>query len=273
WGLTVKTEDIGRFGQLYLQKGVLGGQQVIPSGWMEMATSKQVPNGEGDASDWTQGYGYQFWRCRHGAYRGDGAFGQYCVVLPEQDAVVAITSGLKDMQAVLNLVWDKLLPGFQAAPLPEDRDGLAALRSRLSGLKVKAAEGAATSPVAASVAGKTYVFPANDSKLESLTFSPDADGKGASLGVRLGGAETKIACGYQEWRRGKGTMGSYLDEPTGATGAWAKEATYVVKQVFVETPFYLTMTLQFAGADLTCALETNIGFGATKKPPLAGHAE
>jgi len=63
------------------------------------------------ASDWEQGYGYQFWRCRHGAYRGDGAFGQFCVVLPEHDAVVAVTSGTKDLQAVLNLVWEHLLPG------------------------------------------------------------------------------------------------------------------------------------------------------------------
>ena len=72
----------------------------------------QTSNGSNPKSDWDQGYGYQFWRCRHGAYRGDGAFGQYCVVMPEQDAVIAITSGVKDMQAVLNLVWDKLLPAM-----------------------------------------------------------------------------------------------------------------------------------------------------------------
>jgi hypothetical protein len=49
------------------------------------ATSRQVSNGSNPASDWEQGYGYQFWRCRHGVYRGDGAFGQYCIVMPEQE--------------------------------------------------------------------------------------------------------------------------------------------------------------------------------------------
>lgn len=47
------------------------------------ATSKQIDN-DNVAIEWRQGYGYQFWRCRHNAYRGDGAFGQFCVVVPER---------------------------------------------------------------------------------------------------------------------------------------------------------------------------------------------
>src|SRR5579883_1127539 len=112
YGLNLRTEDIAKFGQLYLQKGRWNDKPVVPAGWVAEATARQTANGSNPASDWDQGYGYQFWRCRHGAYRGDGAFGQYCVVMPEQDAVVAITSGVRDMQAVLNLVWDKLLPAM-----------------------------------------------------------------------------------------------------------------------------------------------------------------
>ena len=94
YGLRVRTEDIAKFGQLYLQKGVWKGRQLLPAEWIEMATAKQVSNGSNPSSDWNQGYGFQFWRCRHNAYRGDGAFGQYCVVMPDQDSVVAITSGV-----------------------------------------------------------------------------------------------------------------------------------------------------------------------------------
>src|SRR5882672_7410633 len=83
YGLNARTEDIARFGQLYLQKGKWNGKQLIPPEWVEMATTKQVSNGSNPKSDWDQGYGFQFWRCRNGAYRGDGAFGQYCIVLPE----------------------------------------------------------------------------------------------------------------------------------------------------------------------------------------------
>ncbi|HLY74380.1 MAG TPA: serine hydrolase, partial [Planctomycetota bacterium] len=82
YGLRVRTEDIARFGQLYLQRGVWQGKQLLPADWIDLATSRQVSNGSNPKSDWEQGYGFQFWRCRHGAYRGDGAFGQYCVVLP-----------------------------------------------------------------------------------------------------------------------------------------------------------------------------------------------
>ena len=70
--------------------------------------------------DWRQGYGYQFWMSRHG-YRGDGAFGQFCLVLPEQDAVVAMTGGTEAMQAVLDHVWDHLLPGFGSGSPDEER--------------------------------------------------------------------------------------------------------------------------------------------------------
>ena len=67
--------------------------------------------------DWQQGYGFQFWRCTHNAFRGDGARGQLCVVMPDQDAVIAITADTGDMQGELNVIWDKLLPAFQAGAL------------------------------------------------------------------------------------------------------------------------------------------------------------
>jgi CubicO group peptidase (beta-lactamase class C family) len=137
-GLRLRTEDIARFGQLYLQKGKWHGKQLVPEAWIEMATSKQVPNDKapsaGGGPDWREGYGFQFWRCRHGAYRGDGANGQFCVVLPEQDAVVAITADTGNMQKELNVVWDKLLTAFHAEELPENPGEQQRLRETLSHL-------------------------------------------------------------------------------------------------------------------------------------------
>ena len=143
YGLSIRTEDIARFGQLYLQKGNWQGKQLVPAAWVEAATARQTSNGSNPKSDWDQGYGYQFWRCRHGAYRGDGAFGQFCIVLPEQDAVIAITSGVKDMQAVLNLVWDKLLPAMKPAPLAADDEARKKLEQTLAGLSLRPQEGSA----------------------------------------------------------------------------------------------------------------------------------
>lgn len=136
WGLMICTEDIAKFGQLYLQKGKWNGKQLVPAAWIEQATAKQVSNGSDPSRDWDQGYGFQFWRCRHGAYRGDGAFGQFCIVLPEQDAVIAITADTRDMQAELNVVWDKLLPAFQAHALPANAEEERLLKTTLANLTV-----------------------------------------------------------------------------------------------------------------------------------------
>jgi CubicO group peptidase (beta-lactamase class C family) len=136
WGLKVRTEDIAKFGQLYLQKGQWNGKQLLPATWVEQATARQVSNGSDPTKDWDQGYGFQFWRCRHGAYRGDGAFGQFCIVLPEQDAVVAITADTRNMQAELNVLWDKLLPAFQSGPLPANSDEETKLKQTLANLSV-----------------------------------------------------------------------------------------------------------------------------------------
>ncbi|MCA8992118.1 MAG: serine hydrolase [Planctomycetaceae bacterium] len=143
YGLYLRTEDIAKFGQLYLQKGQWNGKQLVPADWIAMATSKQVENDKAPSAgnpDWRQGYGFQFWQCRHGAYRGDGKDGQFCIVLPEQDAVIAITAKTGNMQRELDLVWEHLLPAFQNAPLPENADGNAQLATLLKSLRVKDAK-------------------------------------------------------------------------------------------------------------------------------------
>src|SRR5262249_26124649 len=137
YGLMLCTEDIAKFGQLYLQKGKWNGKQLVPESWVEQATSKQVPNDkEGHSKigiDWQQGYGFQFWRCTHNAFRGDGAGGQLCVVIPDKDAVVAITADTGNFQGEMNAIWDKLYPAFQAAPLSDD----AAAQEKLNQLVAK----------------------------------------------------------------------------------------------------------------------------------------
>jgi CubicO group peptidase (beta-lactamase class C family) len=143
YGLHIRTEDIAKFGQLYLQQGKWNGKQLVPADWIAQATKFQVPNdktaagldkGGKEKSDWQQGYGFQFWQCRHGAFRGDGASGQFCIVLPKQEVVIAITAASKDMQGQLNIVWDKLLPAIQDQALPANDAELQKLKEVLSTL-------------------------------------------------------------------------------------------------------------------------------------------
>jgi CubicO group peptidase (beta-lactamase class C family) len=141
WGLYLRTEDIAKFGQLYLQKGQWNGHQLVPAKWVAEATKYQVPNkdapsGRGNKPDWQQGYGYQFWQCQHNAYRGDGANGQFCIVMPEQDAVLAITANTVNMQNEINVVWDTLLPAIQGGPLPANPQEDAKLKQAVASLQV-----------------------------------------------------------------------------------------------------------------------------------------
>lgn len=127
WGLYLKTEDLAKMGQLLLQKGKWKGKQVLPEKYVTEMTRRQVPCQPSwiradkvaesgltpENSDWVQGYGYQVWRCRHNAFRADGAGGQYIIVIPEKDAVVVNTADLNDMQAEQNLIWDYILPALK----------------------------------------------------------------------------------------------------------------------------------------------------------------
>lgn len=123
WGLYLKTEDLAKVGLLILQKGIWNSQQLISAEWITEMSKKQVdsaPAGinttelviENVNPDWVQGYGYQMWMCRNKAFRADGARGQYILVLPKQNSVVAMTADTPHMSAELQLVWDHILPAL-----------------------------------------------------------------------------------------------------------------------------------------------------------------
>ncbi len=144
WGIRVKTEDMAKLGQLYLQQGKWKGKQILPATWVAEATSKHIdqdPSASAEKkanSDWLQGYGYQFWRCRNGAFRADGAYGQYIVMMPEQDAVVIITSESHDLQDDLKMVWKHLLPAFEKKTLAPNMAAQSHLKNKLAHLELTA---------------------------------------------------------------------------------------------------------------------------------------
>ena len=124
WGLYLKTEDMAKMGQLFLQQGRWNGKQIVPAEWLKEMSSFQVPSAPSgtrfedlekagltkDNNDWVQGYGYQMWICRHNAFRADGFAGQYIIVLPDRDAVLVLTTSSSLYQPYLDLVWKHLLP-------------------------------------------------------------------------------------------------------------------------------------------------------------------
>ena len=277
YGLNARTEDIAKLGLLYLRRGDWNGTRILPAAWVDSATTRQTSNGSDPKSDWDQGYGYQFWRSRHG-YRGDGAFGQYMLVLPEQDAVVAITSGVKDMQAVMNLVWTLLLPAMRAEPLPDDGAAQRALRARLSALTMRTTTGRASSPLAASVSGRWYTLPVNERGIQAIAL--DLTSPSPAVLIRSATGETRTPFGIGAWVRSEtgfaNGMERFLAVPphpaVAASGAWAADRVFTLKLVTIGTPYYSTMTFGFHGDSVSLDSRYNVSFFPTTLARVEGVA-
>jgi CubicO group peptidase (beta-lactamase class C family) len=263
WGLSIQTEGLVKFGQLYLQKGVWQGRQILPAQWVEEATTFKIqqpaparPGRPNDQNDWLQGYCYQFWRCRHNAFRGDGAFGQYMIVMPDQDAVVAITAETSDMQGELDLVWEHLLPAMNQQPLARDPQPQAELRQTLSSLVLTPPTGQPTSPLTGRISGKTFKLGSNELGMESASFVFGKDG--CCFTLRDSQHEYPIVCGVGRWQRGEtalpgtpprlvsgGAPRSGTKSKLAASSAWTDQNTFQMVLRYYETPHHDTVTCRF----------------------------
>jgi CubicO group peptidase (beta-lactamase class C family) len=260
-GLHARTEDIAKLGQLYLQRGRWDGAQLIPEQWVEQATSMQVSNPGGANPDWRQGYGFQFWMSRHG-YRGDGAFGQFCVVLPEHDTVIVTTAWTLDMQAVLDAMWAHLLPGLAATAA--DGAGQDELSARLGALELPACQAGpapadwqrwtgAPFPVAVSAAGT----PVRDA-LTSIEVVPKAGGWQISLSEPANRLTFPVGAGAWTVSAPADSSGDAI--PVAASGGWLDEHILRAEVIFLETPHRM---------DITCSLPGRTATAAWRHPPLS----
>ena len=257
-GLHATTDAIARLGLLYLQRGVWDGQQLLSEEWVAEATRIQVENPYEPNPDWRQGYGFQFWMARHG-YRGDGAYGQFCVVLPEQDTVIATTAGTENMQGILDAVWSHLLPAMTATtvgPSPVT-DQLAA---RLGELQLAAfqAKSAPDSSVAAWTEASflpsgglceaqptlTAVQLHQDGELWQLTFLEGDVAFGGTVGI--GGWRTNLI----ETDHGRTGV------PLAVSGGWTDEDTFRAEVIFLETPHRLGLTCSLANGTFLASWRT-----------------
>jgi hypothetical protein len=185
--------------------------------------------------------------------------------MPDQDAVVAITSGVSDMQAVLNLVWDKLLPAMAPASLPADPSAREKLDLALKDLSLRPQLGTATPP---KVLGKVYRFPANDQGLESVALESSEPGV-TTLVSRFKGVESRVDCGRGKWIKCQSGWGPEA-QPVAASGAWTAEDTFIARLCLFQTPFLHTVTLKFTGDEVRLNRKANVGFGPSATPELVG---
>lgn len=250
-GLHLTTEAVAKFGQLFLRRGRWDGRQLIPAAYVDQATSALTPNPTEPDPDWRQGYGYQFWRSRYG-YRADGAFGQFCLVLPDQDAVIVMTSAADDAQAVLATVWQHLLPGFSHRPLSGAgiaRD-TATLEQRLASLTLPPAlaahaaeERAYARNASVEIAPRpevrvTGVAPAGDDSWRVALSHADP-----VLPAEL--PEFEVVAAPDEWLETTLGLPGDRELPVAASGGWLDDI-FRLELALVQTPH--RMTLWYAAA-------------------------
>jgi hypothetical protein len=264
WGLRVKTEDMAKLGQLYLQKGKWNGKQVLPAAWVEEATTFKIdqapdaPQAKKDLSDWMQGYCYQFWRCRNNAFRADGAYGQYIIIMPDQDAVIAIQCESPNMQDEINLVWKYLLPSIKDKKLPENNTTYANLKERLSSLALKLPAKMNNSPLASQISGKVFTLKPNDIQIGSMSFNFNEDK--CNLTLNVNNKEYAFSFGSGKWIDGetallgpnlllkaKAHMAGLPPEKVTGCFTWKDGNTLELVLRYIESPHSETISCRFEG--------------------------
>jgi CubicO group peptidase (beta-lactamase class C family) len=255
-GFHATTEAIAKLGQLYLQRGMWNGTQLLPSAWVDDATRSHVSNGSDPASDWEQGYGFQFWMARHG-YRGDGAYGQFCVVLPEFDVVLAMTGQSTDMQGVLNLAWEHLLPALgDSGDVRGNATTDATLAAELQTLALAPLKAGASAP---GVTAQTFTptLPNSYPSLTVIDLHPGSDDVDMILTLADAENRLEVPARWGLWHTSGATSAS--------AGLESEGSALIVDVIFLETPHRLHLVLDIATSTFRTRWETE----PLHTPPLS----
>jgi hypothetical protein len=269
YGLRVKTGDMAKLGQLFLQDGKWNNEEILPESWInEARTLKILQNPKASAeekanSDWLQGYAYQMWRSRHASYRADGAFGQYILILPDQEAVIAITSETPNLQGLLDEVWNHILPAFdQQSDLEKDGE----LKKRLENLTQNPSLGVQNVPMEKELDGKNMVLATKDEKIH---FQFDLHPDGLKLSINDGKMDYNLNMGKEQWQEGmtqrnqpylvaqaKNALSGLAPYKIFSSYYWEDFQTLVAEIKYIESPHTETLRFAFDGNKVTLTTQS-----------------
>ena len=267
-GLTWKTTDSLKLGILHLNMGQWNGKQVLPRDWVAEATRLQVPNGH---------YGYQWWVDESaGAYYAEGAFGQFSVVFPEYDAVLAITAGIPRGAPFERLIFDHFPAAFGDSGLVPAAAATNELQNRIDNLRLLPRARHTASPTVAKVSGKVFNIEPNDDNVSMVRLDFSDDEVAYRLADHRG--EHLVRVGLRDWIESEtGITGNKLhhqyqtdDMKIVAHGQWWNEHTFEMTWQFVETAWVDHVVLRFYEDRISVDRRTNANYAPLVAPTLQG---
>ena len=268
-GLSWRTADSLKLGILHAQRGLWRGRRVLPAVWVDAV---QQPHG-GDE------YGYQWWRGPDGAYFAAGLFGQFSVVFPKAEAVLAITGAVQEkgpLDPMEALIW-RHFPRALADSRPAHTEvPYQELRSTTSKVVLLKPIAWTTSPLTARVSGKRFVMEPNEDQVTAITLTFESHRCVFTLVDAIG--SHAVYCGIGRWLEGDTTLpGSKLHHEyrpdvmrVVAGGRWVDTKTFEMTWQFVETAFRDTATCRFNDDTMTFDRSVNVNSAALSRPTLLG---
>jgi CubicO group peptidase (beta-lactamase class C family) len=283
-GLRVRTEDLAKFGQLLMLKGVWNQKQLIPQEWVKEATSFKIitpapANVPAEKSDWSQGYCYQMWRGRNNTVRVDGMAGQFVILIPDKDAIVVLTANSRNTQDELDLVHNYLIPAIKSnTALPANQVSYNELKKRQSDLNLKpSVSQTSKSELVTKISGREFLLEENDYRIQSIYF--DFSSEGCSFGLKRDNLVSVFQAGSGAWRANKSSMTSLLapsrlmsksldtdfppkqiSVPAAVSYSWTDDSTLKLTARFVEESLgdqVITFTFSETGGVVRVAIEQN----------------
>lgn len=274
-GLYATTEDNLRLMKLYADGGVWEGERILAEDYVKLATSKQNDSAteravNPPAEDNFVGYGFQIWMCRpKGVYRADGAMGQFTIVFPERDMLLAITENASGStggampQKALDTIWEWLdsLPGAETETLPEDPEASAHLARRMQMLALPAPQRSPESPLQEKISGSTYAvtdgyFALSDAGMVRFMSGEDRPSGAKALSLTFGENACTLTCLVDGKPQSltAATDGTRLrNELPGmpsialCSGCWEAEHVFRITLRMVETCNETSVTFTFSG--------------------------
>lgn len=295
-GLFATTEDNLRLMKLYADGGVWEGERILDDEYVKRATTLQNESATEAknnplAKDNFVGYGYQIWMCRpNGVYRADGAMGQFTIVVPDKDMIIAITenaSGAHWAQTTLDVMWE-FLERIENHPAKEENtEKSECLKNRMGRLALPNPKCAPYSPIAANIEGRQWRVIDGDFYMEDVGVAQHMSGCELPQPIDVFCFHFTSDEIVMDWEnreekerlviatdgsRRHNTLPGRLISQVLLSGAWISENKLEVKARYIETCKEETLLFMFEEKKLKITNST-MEFGMQKEIEIFAEAE